>query len=46
MEKFYENLQQMDKLEALHQAQQYLASIDKYKHPFFWAPFLLVGYWR
>jgi len=46
MEKFYENLQSMDKLEALHRAQQYLASIDKYKHPFFWAPFLLVGYWR
>jgi CHAT domain-containing protein len=42
---FYENLGQpgTSKAKALQQAQQGL--LDEYDHPFFWAPFLLIGNW-
>ena len=46
MEKFYANLQNMETLEALHKAQVEMAEDEKYNHPFYWAPFLLVGSWK
>ncbi|MFB2838670.1 CHAT domain-containing protein, partial [Floridanema evergladense] len=33
------------KAEALRQAQLTLLSNSEYKHPFFWAPFVLIGNW-
>ena len=43
---FYEELKRNPKSEALHKAQQKLIHSDKYAHPFFWAPFILIGEWR
>ncbi|MEL6502431.1 MAG: CHAT domain-containing protein, partial [Cyanobacteria bacterium J06623_1] len=50
MGKFYTNLSQdneISKARALRQAQlQLLAESDsQYRHPFYWAPFVLVGNW-
>lgn len=47
MSKFYETLSQpgVSKAEALRQAQLSLLHSAKYQHPFFWAPFVLVGNW-
>ncbi|TET24671.1 MAG: CHAT domain-containing protein [Candidatus Cloacimonadota bacterium] len=46
--KFYHVLkrEKKDKLEALRRAQLALLKSDKFSHPFFWAPFLLIGSWR
>ena len=44
MKKFYENLKNNDKGRALKLAQ--LEIMKKYRHPFFWAPFVLTGDWR
>jgi CHAT domain-containing protein len=41
MQKFYQNLDRMDKRQALTQAQ--LAVKKKYKHPYYWAAFQLTG---
>ena len=48
MNKFYENWHKkgMDKAEALRRAQAYIKSYPQYYHPFFWAPFVLIGDWR
>lgn len=35
----------MTKAEALRQGQLALLNEDKYSHPFYWAPFVLVGNW-
>lgn len=43
---FYEDLKDNPKSEALRLAQQKLIHSDKYAHPFFWAPFILIGEWR
>ncbi|MBN2379540.1 CHAT domain-containing protein [candidate division WOR-3 bacterium] len=43
---FYEELKDNPKSEALRRAQQKLISSQKYAHPFFWAPFILIGEWR
>lgn len=45
---FYEQLQAptMAKAEALRRAQIRLLQDVQYNHPFFWAPFVLVGHWR
>ncbi|MGE5841368.1 MAG: CHAT domain-containing protein, partial [Deltaproteobacteria bacterium] len=45
---FYRNLQTMPKAEALQQAQLVLARSSAMisSHPYFWAPFILVGDWR
>jgi len=44
---FYERLKDGEpKSEALRKAQQKLIHSDKYAHPFFWAPFILIGEWR
>lgn len=47
MEKFYENLvvRRISKTEALRQAQISMIGSDKFAHPFYWAPFVLVGDW-
>lgn len=36
----------LSKAEALQQAQKKLASSKAYSHPYFWAPFILIGDWR
>jgi CHAT domain-containing protein len=47
MAEFYRELTQTDvsKAEALRQAQLALLKKPKYEHPFYWAPFVLVGNW-
>jgi len=48
MQRFYTNLQSkgMKKPEALQMAQIELKNIPKYKHPFYWAPFVMIGDWE
>jgi CHAT domain-containing protein len=48
MQRFYANLLQknLSKTEALQQAQISMISEGQYAHPFFWAPFILIGGWR
>jgi CHAT domain-containing protein len=31
---------------ALHQAQLPLKAMHEYSHPFYWAPFVMIGDWR
>jgi CHAT domain-containing protein/lipopolysaccharide biosynthesis regulator YciM len=47
MAEFYRELTQtqVSKAEALRQAQLLLLKNPKYEHPYFWAPFVLVGNW-
>ncbi len=47
MSQFYEILNQpgVSKAEALRQAQLSLLQSPQYQHPFYWAPFVLVGNW-
>ncbi|NER34951.1 MAG: CHAT domain-containing protein [Oscillatoria sp. SIO1A7] len=50
MGEFYQNLlmserESMTKAEALRRAQLKLLRNSKYQHPFYWAPFVLVGNW-
>lgn len=44
---FYEQLQDpaLSKAQALQQAQLKLMAVDQFRHPAFWAPFLLIGNW-
>ncbi len=44
MEKFYFYLKEHSKSEALRLAE--MDMIKKYRHPFLWAPFVLIGDWR
>ena len=48
MEDFYKNLYNggMEKLEALRQAQIKMLHHRDYSHPYYWAPFILIGDWR
>ncbi len=46
MRYFYQNLRTMTKVEALRHAQIQLAADEKYSHPYYWAPFVLIGDWR
>ncbi len=48
MSQLYENLHRsgMTRAEALRQAQLKLLRSSEYQHPFYWAPFVLVGNWR
>ncbi len=47
MTAFYERLAKGDDLgHALQAAQRAMIASDKHAHPFFWAPFIIVGDWR
>jgi len=48
MAEFYRHLQEegLSKAEALRQAQLTLLHDDRFAHPRYWAPFLLIGDWR
>lgn len=43
---FYRQLQHVPKAKALQNAQRYLLRESRYRHPAFWAPFLLIGNWN
>ena len=47
MSRFYQELANptVQKSEALRRAQEALLSDPNYQHPFFWAPYILVGNW-
>jgi CHAT domain-containing protein len=48
MKDFYEywHNKGLNKIEALRRAQNSLKSISDYSHPFYWAPFIIIGDWR
>lgn len=48
MKNFYANLKtkRIDKIEALRKAQVALLDHSQYCHPYYWAPFVLIGDWR
>lgn len=48
MEHFYRNwrARKMSKAAALQKAQQAVRAMPAYAHPFFWAPFILIGDWQ
>jgi CHAT domain-containing protein len=47
MEYFYQNWKQgMSKPEALRQAQIALKNIPQFRHPYYWAPFVMIGDWK
>jgi CHAT domain-containing protein/tetratricopeptide (TPR) repeat protein len=46
MKYFYRNLKTMSKVEALRRAQIELSQNPKFSHPYYWAPFILIGDWR
>lgn len=43
MNHFYGNLREMDKLKSLQQAQIAMLRSEKYRHPYYWAGFQLIG---
>jgi CHAT domain-containing protein/tetratricopeptide (TPR) repeat protein len=46
MVEFYTNLKKgADKATALQKAQNKIMEMEKYSHPYYWAPFILVGKW-
>jgi CHAT domain-containing protein len=47
MEYFYQNWKRgMSKPEALRQAQIALKNMPQYSHPYYWAPFVMIGDWK
>ena len=48
MREFYRNLlkKKLDKTNALRKAQLSMLGSEKFAHPFYWAPFVLIGDWR
>ncbi len=48
MGEFYKNLikNKLSKTDALRKAQRALMSDEKFAHPFYWAPFIIIGDWR
>jgi CHAT domain-containing protein/Flp pilus assembly protein TadD len=45
MQKFYQKNQSLNKAQALQQVQKYFIEEGEYEHPFYWAPFILIGNW-
>jgi len=45
MVQLYRNRATLSKAEALQQAQQSMLREGKFRHPYFWAPFVLLGNW-
>ena len=45
MKDFYRHLESEPKATALRQAQLGLLKTPKFKHPYYWSPFILVGHW-
>ncbi|MEK8020530.1 MAG: CHAT domain-containing protein [Candidatus Parabeggiatoa sp.] len=45
---FYEHLQnqKLTKAQALQEAQKELMKTEKFQHPYYWAPLILIGNWR
>ena len=45
---FYRNLvkQKLSKTDALRKAQLTMLGNEKFAHPFYWAPFVIIGDWR
>ncbi|RKZ48061.1 MAG: hypothetical protein DRR16_22335 [Candidatus Parabeggiatoa sp. nov. 3] len=45
---FYKHLQEqkLTKAQALQKAQQELMEIEKFQHPYYWAPLILIGNWH
>jgi CHAT domain-containing protein len=43
---FYQNLVRENKVESLRDAQLKLLKSSATAHPFFWAPFVLIGDWQ
>jgi CHAT domain-containing protein/tetratricopeptide (TPR) repeat protein len=47
MEIFYRNWKSgMSKAEALRRAQEAVRGMKGYEHPFYWAPFIMIGDWK
>lgn len=46
MSAFYKNLENMDKVDALRQAQETVSRDPRYTHPYYWGGFVLYGDWR
>ncbi|HEX7319238.1 MAG TPA: CHAT domain-containing protein [bacterium] len=46
MQRYYRNFKKNSKTGALRAAQVSLLKDPRYAHPFFWAPFVLLGDWR
>lgn len=46
---FYKQLQgnpMLSRSEALQRAQLHVLQIDRFRHPYYWAPFLMIGNWK
>jgi CHAT domain-containing protein len=43
MNRFYRRLQQKDKATALADAQRQMLLSGRYRHPYYWAAFVMVG---
>jgi CHAT domain-containing protein len=48
MESFFNNMknEKMSKAEALQNAQIEMTQDERYAHPYYWAPFMLIGDWK
>lgn len=47
MRQFYDGLSRsLNKAQAMREAQIAMIKVKKFKHPFFWAPFILIGNWQ
>lgn len=47
MKLFYDGLNKsLNKAQAMQQAQVEMLKSKKYRHPFYWAPFILIGNWQ
>ncbi|HEX8341209.1 MAG TPA: CHAT domain-containing protein, partial [Tepidisphaeraceae bacterium] len=47
--RFYGNLSdnaETSRAQALRQAQLHVLAIDRFRHPYYWAPFLMIGNWK